>query len=278
MGFDPISYFFHIYGFGWPLGSSTLRGHYDRLKWLMKKHYFLIFLSLLVSACSEPTIDTTTSEPPQVEEISTVEPELKESSDTSEPIPSTEIEIHDSTYWEEQNKIEEEHYDEMPQELQSLIDYSYAWSSLAQHKFSPDNKKIAYIYNFEIHLYTIASQKDELLMSLYTDTTDISGFHWSPNQSKLAMVVYNSAQVHTDYPEGSKVFVLSFEEDGLIKKDKYNVYIPTSTPCSDQGCFPHRFGFTDETTLHYFTNSAGGGVDWSQENYESEMVEKWINL
>ena len=208
---------------GWPLEYSKLREYYDRLRQLMKKVYTLIFFSLLASACNEPSIDTTTSEKPEVESISTVESELKESSDTSEPIPTSDVEIPDSTYWEEQNRTIEEHYEEMPTELQVLIDYNYAWSSLAWYKFSPDNERIAYIYDFEIHLYTIASQKDELLMSLYTDTIDISGFHWSPSQSKLAMVVYNSKHSHADYPEGSKVFVLTFDNDTLIKKDKYNV-------------------------------------------------------
>ena len=261
-----------------PLGSSTFGRHYDRLRYLMKKCYFLIFCSLLVSACSEPSIDATTSENHQVENVSTLEAEPKDNFDTSEPIPTSDTKIPDSSYWEEQNRIEEEHYEEMPPELQSLIDYNYAWSSLAQYDFSPDNKKIVYIYAFEIHLYDIASQTDKLLMSIYTDTNDFSTFQWSPSGSKIAFVVYNNAKVHADYPEESKVFVLTLEGDALNTKDKYNVYIPTGIPCSDQGCFPYRFGFTDETTLHYFTNSVGGGVDWSQENYESELVEEFIKL
>lgn len=242
----------------------------------MKKLSILIALTLSSTACGNEQIQ----EVVQSENTSVVETEavssVEDETTKEETAEESSIEEQKSRY-EERIKIEEQYYSEMPATLQTLIDVKEISTNLNSYTFSPDNKKIAYIHKYEIHLYDIETKKDELLLSIYNDTIDISTFVWSPSLSKIAFVVYNSSYQHSDYPEQSKVFVLTFK-DGLTAKDKYNIYIPTSTPCSDRGCSPYKFEFVDENTLHYYTNKNGEGVDWTLENLQDELVEKFIEV
>lgn len=111
-----------------------------------------------------------------------------------------------------------------------------------------------YMEEHTIFTYDIVSGESQELMSVL-DTTDGVSFEWSPDDSKLAIVVVN--QLDESYREtyGSKLFMFSFDSEGsVLKKDRYLFKIKYG--CHSAGCDSspgEDFYFVDEDTLIYYT-------------------------
>lgn len=119
-----------------------------------------------------------------------------------------------------------------------------------------DHAGMGWVYMKEntIFTYDVVSGESQELMSVL-DTTDGVSFEWSPEDSKLAIVVVN--QLDESYREtyGSKLFMFSFDLEGsVIQKDRYLFKIKYG--CHSAGCDSiagEDFYFVDEDTLIYYT-------------------------
>lgn len=70
-----------------------------------------------------------------------------------------------------------------------------------------------------IGAYTPATKAKASFMTFFGDTEQLSDLAWSPNGKQLAFIALNSAQ----YPEHTRVFVLTIEGGKMTRKDKYDV-------------------------------------------------------
>lgn len=85
-----------------------------------------------------------------------------------------------------------------------------------------------------LYLYDFETKKSTSLMSFYDDTAGISLLEWSPDGKSIAMIVVNYDRM--DYPEITKLFILTFEGGVVTEKKKYNVRVNFS--CGSAICSP----------------------------------------
>jgi len=111
------------------------------------------------------------------------------------------------------------------------------------------------------------SEKKEVLLTLYDDTETVSHFMWNEKKDKVAFAVLNIYGGHTDYPTGSKIFVLSFENGKLTQKQKYDVSI--LYVCGDSCSVSDPLWYQD-AVLKYFS--------YDEENEDGSKVLKFLNL
>ena len=119
-----------------------------------------------------------------------------------------------------------------------------------------DHAGTGWVYMEENTIFTfdIVSGESQELMSVL-DTWDGLSFEWSPEDSKLAIVVVNQDDESYHETYGSKLFVFSFDSEGsVLQKDRYLFKIKYG--CHSAGCDSiagEDFYFVDEDTLIYYT-------------------------
>lgn len=106
----------------------------------------------------------------------------------------------------------------------------------------------------QIFTYDVVTGESQLLMSVL-DTTDGVSFEWSPDDSKLAIVVVNQEDESYHETYGSKLFMFSFDSQGqVLQKNRYLFKIKYG--CHDAGCDSiagEDFYFVDNDTFVYYT-------------------------
>jgi hypothetical protein len=70
-----------------------------------------------------------------------------------------------------------------------------------------------------IGAYTAATKAKASFMTFFTDTEQISELAWSPDGKQLAFIALNTTQ----YPQRTRVFVLTIAGGKMTRKDKYDV-------------------------------------------------------
>lgn len=118
----------------------------------------------------------------------------------------------------------------------------------------------------QIFTYDVFTGESQLLMSVL-DTTQGVSFEWSPNDSKLAIVVVNPGEDSYLETYGSKLFMFSFDAEGkMLQKDRYLFKIKYG--CHDAGCDStagEDFYFVDNDTFVYYTWEGDPYVERTEE-------------
>lgn len=103
--------------------------------------------------------------------------------------------------------------------------------------------------------YTASTKTTTSFMTFFTDTEQLSALAWSPSGKQLAFIALNTAQ----YPQRTRVFVLTIEGGKMTRKDKYDV--PTAyTAAADWSIDP--LTWIDAQTLEY--NEFGEGPEYTR--------------
>ncbi len=133
----------------------------------------------------------------------------------------------------------------------------------------------AYIRNSgtpALKLYDLAYERSEQLMTFYNDSTGIEFLGWNPTGDKLAIGVVNLN--NSDYPEKTKLFILTFRDGAMISKDKYN--IPMDYSCDGEECSPQEIIWDNEEYIEYETCSerpcAGGAITFEKKYLKTEAA------
>lgn len=82
----------------------------------------------------------------------------------------------------------------------------------------PDRKSLLYVGRNGVGTYDPIARKDNVFMTFYEDTDAVSAVAWSPDRSRVAFTALNPAQ----YPQHTKIFVLTLSGATMTKKDKYD--------------------------------------------------------
>lgn len=82
----------------------------------------------------------------------------------------------------------------------------------------PDRKTLLYAGLKGIGTYDPATKKETSYMTFLESTEAISSIVWSPDKKKVAFTALNPAE----YPQKTKIFVLSLEGNQMVKKDKFD--------------------------------------------------------
>lgn len=117
--------------------------------------------------------------------------------------------------------------------------------------------------NTALKIYNFQTKTEKELMSFYPDT-EFNFFGWSPDKNRLGLVAYNSNA--TDYPEGTKLFILQIENGTITKKDKYNVGI--AAPSQGNGWYNFYARWIDNNTIEYIAKSLWQESSWYDGTFE----------
>lgn len=82
----------------------------------------------------------------------------------------------------------------------------------------PDRKHLIYCSLKGVGIYDPISKVEQSFMTFFDDTEAVSGIVWSPDKRKVAFTALN----RTQYPQATKVFVLTLDGNNVVKKDKYD--------------------------------------------------------
>lgn len=111
-----------------------------------------------------------------------------------------------------------------------------------------------YMDEYTIFTYDVISDENQELMSVL-HTTDGISYEWSPDDSKLAIVVVNQQDETYRETYGTKLFMFSFNSKGdFLQKDRYLFKIRYG--CHSAGCDSQPgedFYFEDNDTFIFYT-------------------------
>ncbi len=118
----------------------------------------------------------------------------------------------------------------------------------------------------QIFAYDALARESHLLMSVL-ETTDAVSFEWSPDDTKLAIVVVNPEDETYRETYGTKLFMFTFDADGrMLSKELYLFKIKYG--CHSGGCHSdpgEDFYFADNDTFVYYTWEGDPYVDRTSE-------------
>jgi hypothetical protein len=123
----------------------------------------------------------------------------------------------------EPEKEESEHE---TQEEEKTVDQIETAPIVPENYIPTQSKDFLIDYNyasFEIEWSLKNSDAKKILLTLYTDTEDVSRFNWNDDFTRVAFVVLNQNR-DIEYPNNTKLFVLDINENGEVtQKEKYNI-------------------------------------------------------
>jgi hypothetical protein len=104
--------------------------------------------------------------------------------------------------------------------------------------------------SFEIEWSPRDSDEEKTLLTLYSDTEQVSFFSWNDDFSRVAFVVLNQER-DVEYPNRTKVFILDINENGeMTKKEKYNI---SAFYVCGGNCYVDPVIWLDEERIGYVT-------------------------
>lgn len=100
----------------------------------------------------------------------------------------------------------------LPKPLESKIQYPVSLELL------PDRKTLLYVGLQGVGTYNPISKQESSYMTFLESTEAVSTVSWSPNRDKFAFAALNPAE----YPEETRIFVLTLSGNTMARKDKYD--------------------------------------------------------
>jgi hypothetical protein len=82
----------------------------------------------------------------------------------------------------------------------------------------PDRKQLLYASLQGVGTYNPETKVETAFMTFLEDTEAISTVTWSPDKTKIAFTALNPQQ----YPQSTRIFVLTLGPEGMVKKEKYD--------------------------------------------------------
>ncbi|MFT7184228.1 MAG: hypothetical protein ACI9QC_000565 [Oceanicoccus sp.] len=140
----------------------------------------------------------------------------------------------------------------VPEQIQNVISSISPGGFDPNWAFSNDLEWILFLdwSDMSIQVFNTQTEESESLMTLNRpDERDwswnIDFLGWNESNEKTAFVIQSLAD---DYPEGTKVFILTLEEGKLIQKDKYNLDVLVT--CPGNFCESWVDWYDDETLIY----------------------------
>jgi hypothetical protein len=100
-----------------------------------------------------------------------------------------------------------------------------------------------------LEAYDLANKSSKQLMTFYNDSSAIQFLGWNPGGNRVAIGVMNFNK--TDYPEKTKLFVLTLVDGAMVAKDKYN--IPMDYICVGEECIIDEIVWDNEEYIEFKT-------------------------
>jgi hypothetical protein len=100
----------------------------------------------------------------------------------------------------------------MPKEMESKINYANSMHLM------PDRKTLCYGSLAGVGMYDPLTKTDVAFVTFLPSTEAVSQLVFSPDRNKIAFTALNPAE----YPQNTRIFVLTIDNNSLVKKDKYD--------------------------------------------------------
>ncbi|MFN8393406.1 MAG: hypothetical protein U0176_01890 [Bacteroidia bacterium] len=82
----------------------------------------------------------------------------------------------------------------------------------------PDRKTLLYASLRGVGTYDPIARRDNSFMSFLKETEALSTVSWNPSKTKIAFTALN----HSEYPDQTRIFVLSLDGNSMVRKDKFD--------------------------------------------------------